>query len=118
MNTDFELSRKILQIEERIANQAEPEETAEALEEIFELVHQSVTDNLEFTDATMPYMILALENICSGMRSAMDPLETVQYELMRKIYNKRSTVVIGVPATMIKDGADVGKGEGYEEKRE
>lgn len=63
-------------------------------------------------------MILTLEDICSGMRSAMGPLETVQYELLRKIYNKRSTVVIGVPATMIKDGADVGKGERDEEKRE
>lgn len=117
MKTDFELSRKIMEIENRIANQAGPEGTAKALEEILELVHQSVTDNLEFTDATMPYMILTLENICSLMRSAMDPLETVQYELMRKLYGNYIVSMV-VPATMTKDGADGGKGERDEEKRE
>lgn len=117
MNTDFELSRKIAEIEDRIANQAGPEGTAEALEEILELVHQSVTDNLEFTNATMPYMLFTLEDICSGMRSAMNPIGTVKYELMRKMY-KSDIVSMVVPSTMIKDGADGRKGEGYEEKRE
>lgn len=118
MNTDFELSRKIAEIEERIANQAGPEGTAEAMEEIFTLVEQSVTDSLELTQLTMPYMLLVLEKFCSAIRPMMGHTETVQYKLMRKIYNKRSTVVIAVPATMTKDGADGGKGERDEEKRE
>lgn len=117
MKTDFELSRKIAEIEERIANQAGPEGTAEALEEIFTLVLQSVTDSLELTQLTVPYMLLTLESICGGMRSAMDPMETVQYELMRKLYGNYILSMV-VPSTMIKDGASGGKGERDEEKRE
>lgn len=114
MKTDFELSRKIMEIETKLATHDGPEKVNEAVKEILELVLQSVTDNLEFTNATMPYMLLTLENICSGMRSAMGPTETVQYELMRKLYGKYIVSMV-VPASMIKAG---GKGERDEEKRE
>lgn len=117
MKTDIELSKKIVEIETKLTHQAGPEKLNEAVNEILELVFQSVTDNLEFTNATRPYMLLTLENICSVMRPAMDPIETEQYELMRKLYGNYIVGMV-VPSSMTKDGGDVGKGESDEEKRE
>ena len=66
MNTDFELSRKIMETFKTVGGNY-----SSALPEILNLIGKDVCEKLEITNITKPFLMVVLENRCRGVEGRL-----------------------------------------------